>query len=335
MPIFATGDLDGIPGAALSCLWTSLPRCSPYRVCIYLVPFPGVHASARAKFGIVASLLAQSPCCPSLEGTSTDPTVHLLFLLWVCTGHGSVPHALPYFLGRLDAVVDRVCAACTSRVDRGITSERWKRKGRTFIRGTSSESHLPFFCDTPTVRSPVGNVRSTTTVACTWVRNEVHWSGHGRICFDHWHLVCLLRHVRSLAFDSCVRRPSCPRCTAWLCPCAVAHLFHTQHHGSQRFSTVYNGLQQRHNPSQPVPGRPLHNASQRICPPRPSIPWVGLPILLASSRSILVVPAGFSWSFPAPVPCSSTNSTVLGTCSWRSGPPTNAEGIRPSAVASC
>lgn len=52
---------------ALPCFQTSLLRCSSYKVCMYSVPLPDAHASARAKFRIFASLLKGSPCCPSSD----------------------------------------------------------------------------------------------------------------------------------------------------------------------------------------------------------------------------------------------------------------------------
>lgn len=222
------------------------------------VPLPDVHAPAGAKFGIVASLLARSPCCPSLDGTSMDPTVHFFFLFWVCSRHDSALDAVPVLFGWLGTMADPW--PCSLHLTRGP----WNRfgtletKGRTFIRRTSSEFHLPFFSDTSTVRSPVGNARSTTIVACTWGRNEVHWSDHGCIWFDDWHLACLLRHVRILAFDSCVRTPCCPRCTAWLCPCAMAHLSTTPD------TTVHNGLQRFTTRTQPKPTRTRETSSQRF-----------------------------------------------------------------------
>ena len=123
MPIFATGDLDGIPGAALPCFWTFLPQCSSYRVCMYLVPFPDVHASAGAEFGIVASLVAQSPCCPSLDGTSMDPTVHLIFVFWICSRHGSALDAVPVLFGWLGTMADP--CVCSLHLTRGP----WNRFG--------------------------------------------------------------------------------------------------------------------------------------------------------------------------------------------------------------
>ena len=101
---------------------------------------------------------------------------------------------------------------------------------------------------------------------------------------------CFVTYVSSHSTRACVRRP------VLVAPLGCVHVRWPTSlpRPTPRFTTVYNGSQQGHNPSQPGPGRPLHNASQRFCSPRPSIPWIALPILLASSWSILVVPARFS-----------------------------------------
>lgn len=89
----------------------------------------------------------------------------------------------------------------------------------------------------------------------------------------------------------------------------------SQHHGSQRFTTVHNGSPHRHNPGRPTyPARPfLHNASQPSCPVRPSLPGVARTVLLVSSSAILLTQACSSLSFSTPVPYSSNSSTIFRT----------------------
>lgn len=223
-------------------------------------------------------------------------------------------------------------AACTSRVDRGIASERWKRKG-----GPSSVARAP----SSIFRSLATRPRCVHQLVTPGPPRSLLARGDGTKCIGAT-MVAFgsttgTSHACFVTYASLHSTRACARRAVLVAPLGCVHVRWPTSlpRPTPRFTTVYNGSQQGHNPSQPGPGRPLHNASQRICPPRPSIPWIALPILLASSWSILVVPARFSWSFPAPVPCSSTTSTVLRTCSWWFRPPTNAEGIRPSAVASC